>query len=116
MCSIQICFNVILMAVLKTDVSKQKMGTYPRWVPDPSGTHILDNAPAQISVEVTGKRGVDGMWLGHPFPPNYPGFPLAPANMTLHTPLKWADRGAWAQCLALSGHSSTCGMNKSGCF
>lgn len=53
------------MAVLKERFQK-KLGTYLRWVPESSRTHPLDNAPAQISVEVTGKREVAEMWLCYP--------------------------------------------------
>lgn len=51
MYSIQICFNEILMAILKTDVSKPKMGT------DPSRTHILDKTLAQSFVKIIGQMG-----------------------------------------------------------
>ena len=53
MYSIQICFNEIVMAILKTEVSKPEIGT------DPSRNHILDNTLAQIFVEITGQMG----WL-----------------------------------------------------
>ena len=51
MYSIQICFNEIVMAILKTEVSKPEIGT------DPSRNHILDNILAQTFVEITRQMG-----------------------------------------------------------
>lgn len=102
------------MAVLKTDVFKTKVGTYPRWVPGSSRTHILDNAPGPDFCR--SQKEEEGCWkmalIPSPFPnilvfhwhqPTWPH--VHPSNGQTMGP-------GYSTCVG----TKPCGVDKSECF